>query len=133
MRTRSSASASQGASLWPECSRRARCLPAGRVVVVPSRAESLPYIVLEAGAAARPVIATRVGGITEIFGPTAGALIAPDSVDALVTAMQQVLHDPAAAREQAHLRHRFIREHFSLPRMVDRIEAAYRVALMQDS
>lgn len=105
----------------------------GRVVVVPSRAESLPYIVLEAGAAARPVIATRVGGITEIFGPTAGALIAPDSVDALVTAMQQVLHDPAAAREQAHLRHRFIREHFSLPRMVDRIEAAYRVALMQDS
>ncbi|MBN8998252.1 MAG: glycosyltransferase family 4 protein, partial [Rhizobiales bacterium] len=39
-----------------------------RVVVVPSRAESMPYIVLEAAAAARPLVATNVGGIPEIFG-----------------------------------------------------------------
>src|SRR4051812_12751530 len=39
----------------------------GRISVVPSRAESLPYIVLEAAAAGLPMIATNVGGIPEIF------------------------------------------------------------------
>ena len=43
----------------------------GRLLVVPSRAESLPYVVLEAAAAGMPMIATRVGGIPEIFGPDA--------------------------------------------------------------
>ena len=41
----------------------------GRLLVVPSRAESMPYIVLEAAAARVPLIATNVGGIPEIFGP----------------------------------------------------------------
>ena len=41
----------------------------GRMLVIPSRAESLPYVVLEAAAAGMPIIATRVGGIPEIFGP----------------------------------------------------------------
>src|SRR5579883_428722 len=44
----------------------------GRILVVPSRAESLPYIVLEAAAARVPMIATNVGGIGEIFGPHKG-------------------------------------------------------------
>ena len=41
----------------------------GRMMVIPSRAESLPYVVLEAAAAGVPIISTRVGGIPEIFGP----------------------------------------------------------------
>ena len=45
----------------------------GKVMVVPSYGESLPYVVLEAGAAAKPLIATNVGGIPEIFGPQADA------------------------------------------------------------
>ena len=38
------------------------------MIVVPSRAEAMPYIVLEALAAGKPMIATAVGGIPEIFG-----------------------------------------------------------------
>ncbi len=48
------------------------------LVVVPSRAEAMPYIVLETLAAGRPMIATAVGGIPEIFGEESPALIRPD-------------------------------------------------------
>ncbi len=36
--------------------------PKGRILIVPSRAESFPYVVLEAGAAGLPLVATNVGG-----------------------------------------------------------------------
>ena len=41
----------------------------GRLLVVPSRADSLPYVVIEAGGAGIPIIASGVGGIPEILGP----------------------------------------------------------------
>ena len=66
----------------------------GRVLVVPSRAESLPYVVLEAAAAGMPLIATRVGGIPEIFGPHAGRLVPPDDAAALAAAIAQALDGP---------------------------------------
>lgn len=49
------------------------------LIVVPSRAEAMPYIVLEALAAGMPMIATAVGGIPEIFGEDSPALIRPDA------------------------------------------------------
>lgn len=57
------------------------------VMVVPSRAEAMPYIVLEALGARRPMIATGVGGIPEIFGTNSPALAQPacDSLAALMT------------------------------------------------
>jgi glycosyltransferase involved in cell wall biosynthesis len=53
----------------------------GRLVVVPSRAEAMPYIVLETLAAGKPMIATTVGGIPEIFGVGSPALTEPDAVE----------------------------------------------------
>jgi glycosyltransferase involved in cell wall biosynthesis len=50
-----------------------------RIIVVPSRAEAMPYIVLEALAAGMPMIATAVGGIPEIFGQGSAALVRPDA------------------------------------------------------
>ncbi|RWD32636.1 glycosyltransferase family 4 protein [Mesorhizobium sp.] len=47
------------------------------LVIVPSRAEAMPYIVLETLAAGKSMIATAVGGIPEIFGAGSPALIRP--------------------------------------------------------
>jgi glycosyltransferase involved in cell wall biosynthesis len=101
----------------------------GRCVVVPSLAESLPYVILEAAAAGRPVIATRVGGVAEIFGPTSASLVPAGDSPALAAALQAFLAAPDAAEAEAKTRHGFIRERFSVGHMTDEIEALYRLCL----
>lgn len=101
----------------------------GRCEVVPSLAESLPYVVLEAAAANIPVIATSVGGISEIFGPTADKLVPPADSGALRRAMQAVLDDPVSASSEADARLAHVRSGFSVVLMADRIEALYREVL----
>jgi glycosyltransferase involved in cell wall biosynthesis len=97
----------------------------GRVLVIPSRAESLPYIVLEAAAAAMPMVATRVGGIPEIFGPQADQLVPPDDAGALALAIRRAL-DGGEDREAAALcLQQRLRTHFSVDAMTDAILAAY--------
>jgi glycosyltransferase involved in cell wall biosynthesis len=49
----------------------------GKVLVVPSRGDSMPYVVIEAAAAGIPMIAANVGGIPEIFGPYTDGLFVP--------------------------------------------------------
>ena len=70
----------------------------GRVMVVPSRAESFPYVVLEAAAAGLPLIATNVGGIPEIVAESDTKLIEPDSVAMLTSALRSTLDDMEGAR-----------------------------------
>ena len=81
----------------------------GRVLVVPSRAESLPYIVLEAAAASVPMVATRVGGMPEIFGPDAAALVPPEDpaalAEAILRALQGDLRAARTKRLQARVAH----------------------------
>jgi glycosyltransferase involved in cell wall biosynthesis len=98
----------------------------GRVLVVPSRAESLPYIVLEAAAAALPMIATRVGGIPEIYGPDAGALVPPDDADALARAIRAALAEPRAEVQRLQAR---VRTQFSVDAMTEGVLAGYRDSL----
>lgn len=103
----------------------------GRVLVVPSRAESLPYVVLEAGAAAIPQIATAVGGIPEIFGPLADRLLPPADPAALANRVRAVLANLAGAREEAQELQRRIRTLFSVKSMADEIVGAYSESLAE--
>lgn len=96
-----------------------------RTVVLPSRAESLPYIVLEAIAAGMPVVTTRVGGIPEIFAGREQELVAPGEATALASAMQEKLDDPAAAKRVAAEHLAAIVNEFSLARMSADIIALY--------
>jgi glycosyltransferase involved in cell wall biosynthesis len=101
----------------------------GRMLVVPSRAESLPYIVLEAAAVGLPMIATNVGGIPEIFGPDARALVPPGDARALAAAIGQSMQD-RGARHSASLRLKArVRASFSADVMTDAVIAAYHEAL----
>lgn len=100
----------------------------GRCAVVPSLAESLPYVVLEAAAAQLPVISSRVGGIPEIFGPTAASLVEPGNAEALRGAMAAFLGDPARADAEMKVRLDHVRTGFSVGRMTDEIERLYRQA-----
>src|SRR6185437_15894665 len=73
----------------------------GALLVVPSRGDSMPYVVIEAAAAGIPMVAANVGGIPEIFGPHADALFAPGIVAAMADAIEGALEDPAAALARA--------------------------------
>jgi glycosyltransferase involved in cell wall biosynthesis len=101
----------------------------GRMLVIPSRAESLPYVVLEAAAAGMPIIATNVGGNPEIFGSQSAHLIAPDDITALVGAISRALDDPAQLHRVARMVNDRVRSEFSSTTMVENGLAAYREAL----
>jgi glycosyltransferase involved in cell wall biosynthesis len=101
----------------------------GRLMVVPSRAESLPYIVLEAAAAGLPLIATRVGGIPEIFGPDAGDLVAPNDPAALARAIGQALQKPAVKADTALRLQSRVRAAFSADAMTTAVLTAYQETL----
>jgi glycosyltransferase involved in cell wall biosynthesis len=107
--------------------RKAQAL--GRIMVVPSRAESLPYVVLEAAASAKPLIATRVGGIPEIYGPLTNTLIPPEDAVALAAAIAKSLDDPAAAADIAVKISARVAASFSRDAMVDDVMAGYQAAL----
>lgn len=100
----------------------------GRLLVVPSRAESLPYVVLEAAAAGRPVIATHVGGISEIFGPSSRLLVSPEDARMLADAIRRALADPGKTDETARTLRNRVAEEFSADAMVDRVLSAYAEA-----
>ncbi|MEZ5829100.1 MAG: glycosyltransferase family 4 protein [Hyphomicrobiales bacterium] len=98
---------------------RARC------VVVPSRAESFPYIVLEAAAAQMPMIATNVGGIPEIMGNVQMPLIPPGDVDALASQLRAFLADPKPFLLRAAELQKYVAQHFTVEAMTREVVDFY--------
>ncbi|WP_425352602.1 glycosyltransferase family 4 protein [Methylobacterium terrae] len=99
------------------------------VMVVPSLAESLPYVILEAAAGAQPLVSTDVGGIPEIFGPAAPALVPPRDAAALAGAiLRKIDQDPEERRGEAAALSAFVRCRFSMNRMAEDGLAGYAAA-----
>ena len=99
----------------------------GSLLVVPSRGDSMPYVVIEAAAAGIPMVAANVGGIPEIFGPHGDALF-PSNTAAMADAIEAALKDPAAATARAKSLRERIFMHFSQKAMVEGVFAGYRDA-----
>jgi glycosyltransferase involved in cell wall biosynthesis len=100
-----------------------------RVIVVPSRAESMPYVVLEAIAAGMPIIATRVGGIPEIFGTAADELVAPGDPAELARAIEKLFANPGRIGADAAARRGMLRSRFAIETMQHQIDAVYSASL----
>jgi glycosyltransferase involved in cell wall biosynthesis len=105
-------------------------LAACDVFVLPSIVEGLPLSVLEAMAAARPVVATRVPGTDEaVLDGETGILVPPRDPEALALAIRSLLADPGrASRLGSAGRARVIAE-FSTQRMVAAVAAQYEELL----
>jgi glycosyltransferase involved in cell wall biosynthesis len=97
----------------------------GKLLVVPSRGDSMPYVVIEAAAARVPMIAANVGGIPEIFGSHQDALFAPNSAGAMADAIETALDDPTATAARAKALRERIFMHFSQKAMVEGVLASY--------
>jgi glycosyltransferase involved in cell wall biosynthesis len=100
----------------------------GRLLVVPSRGDSMPYVVIEAGAAGIPMVAANVGGIPEIFGEYNDALFAPNLPTAMADAIEIAIEDPDGALARAKALRERIFLHFSQKAMVEGVLAGYRDA-----
>ncbi|MGN1286505.1 MAG: glycosyltransferase family 4 protein [Bradyrhizobium sp.] len=100
----------------------------GSLLVVPSRGDSMPYVVIEGGAAGIPMIAANVGGIPEIFDTHTDAMFAPSNAAAMADAIKAALDNPAATATRAQKLRERISEHFSQSAMVEGVLAGYRDA-----
>jgi glycosyltransferase involved in cell wall biosynthesis len=105
-----------------------KAFPLGRVLVMPSRAESFPYIVLEAAATAIPLIATAVGGIPEITDGTDTPLIKPDDAFVLAACLEQTFADLPAAQQRAVRLQQAVARRFTVDTMTTAILAMYETA-----
>jgi L-malate glycosyltransferase len=100
------------------------------VCVLSSRNEGTPVAIIEAMAAGRPVVATRVGGVPDVVEEEATGLLAPPGdVEALAAAMQRLAGDAELRRTMgAHARD-VAAAWFGYERLVDDIDRLYADAL----
>ena len=96
-------------------------LAAADVFALPSQWEGQPLILQEALRAARPIVATDVGGVRELTGDSAALLVSPGDPAAFAAAVLRVLDDAELAAELAKAA---ARRAAALPTETDAIEAA---------
>jgi glycosyltransferase involved in cell wall biosynthesis len=105
-------------------------LSAFDIFLFPSIKEGLPYVLLEAGAANLPVIASEIGGVPEIIvGGRTGFLIPPKNPRAIAQILSGILRNSLPPRfnpkDIGHALGVHVREHFSLPHMITETERLY--------
>ena len=97
------------------------------IFVLPSRSEGFSNAIIEAMAAALPVVATNVGGNPEaVDNDVTGLIVPPEDAAALSAAITKLLSDPSLAKAMGEAGKRRAAEKFTVEAMMNSITATYR-------
>lgn len=101
-------------------------MDAADALVLPSRSEGFPNVILEAMAIGTPVVATDVGGVSEIIdADISGVLVDEDSPEALLKGMLKIMHNASLRKKLAANGLKRIRETYSPNKRSDRLYSLY--------
>ncbi len=101
------------------------------IFVLPSLSEGIPMALLEAMAACRAVVASRVGGIPEIVDDgIEGFLVEPMDVDSLAERCRLLIESPDVAKKMGEQGRKRVERDFSATAMADRVALVYKELLM---
>ena len=103
------------------------------IFVLPSLIEAMPMTVLEAMAAGKPIIASRVGGVPKMISDQeSGILVEPGDVSDLKAALTQLLQRPETARQFGKRASEVVQARFSSDSMARRYLSVYQKVLSAD-
>jgi glycosyltransferase involved in cell wall biosynthesis len=119
---------------WGRMPNMAEVLAAASIVVLPSRREGLPKVLLEAAAVGRAMVATDVPGCREVVRPGhTGILVPPDDPDALADAVERLLSDTPMRRTFGSAARRMAETEFSVDIVVNETMELYEEILGGDT
>jgi len=100
--------------------------------VLPSANEGTPVVAIEALAAGRPVVATRVGGIPDVVTEGEdGYLVPVGHVEAIADALEQLARDPELRRSFGERGRALVVPRYRVERLIDDVDALYRELLTE--
>jgi len=100
------------------------------VLAMPSLLEGLPIVLLEAMAMAKPIVATKIEGISEVLvSDKTGLLVPAKNPIALAGAITEILNDKTKAILLGQNARKMAEEYFSVKKMVEQTELVYEKLL----
>ena len=106
---------------------RERFYAASDLIVLTSRNEGLPVVIIEAFASGTPVVATRVGGVPELVADgVTGFLVEPEDPTALAEGLKRALADPAKTAAMGQAAQAKTLQSYSIDRLLGDLDRLYR-------
>ena len=99
---------------------------ASDAMILPSYHEGMPTVLVEAGTTGTPIVATRIGGITELLDDNRGCLIQPRSVEEIVRALTLVRNNPREAQVRADRMRQYISTNYDADHSAERLAHIYQ-------
>jgi len=99
-------------------------------MILPSVNEGTPVSAIEALAAARPVVATRVGGVPDVVTDGVdGFLVEAGDIEALAERLERLARDPELRRTMGEAGRARVVQRYAVSRLIDDIDRLYRALL----
>ncbi len=95
------------------------------LVVMPSQMEGFSYVLIEAMACSKPIVATQVGGMQEVVGESAGILVSPNCPDSLANAILSFLQNAKQGELIGNIGRNKVEAQFQLSHMIDKTIKIY--------